>query len=160
MIDGLTLATLLKNPLGRSLVTWFDPWPVDLTSQHINESSVWIETDRGRVTFHSNYCLTAGPEISAQMIAHEVAHFLAAPEERLRLPNLGLEGFASGRKLTASSPPITSERLEEEQRVRAYQVGFSVLLIGEQARGPSIGRPLYTPDEILDAWIRRIDLIA
>jgi hypothetical protein len=158
-VPAATRAILEKSTLGRALLDWFSSWPVALSSRRpVENSHVWIEVAQGCLTFHSDYCFAAGAEMTAQLVAHEVGHFLAVPQERLLVPNLGLSRFVPGGidKDNPLSFPLTPDKLAEEARVCAHQVTLSAYLANVHIAKRALS---YTLDETLGEWMRRMDVV-
>lgn len=112
-------AFLAESPLGSRLVKWLADFPVDLKLERPSEETpADIKVIDGRVLFRANW-MGLGVGAHASMLAHDIAHFMAAPIESLHLPNLGLGGGPS-ESVGAGTRDLDALRTEEVH-VLAYQ---------------------------------------
>lgn len=110
---------LAESPLGSRLVKWLSDYPVDLKlGRPSKEMPADVSVIDGRVRFLADW-QGMGVGAHAMMLAHDVAHFLAAPVEALHLPNLGLYGGPS-ESIVAKTRTLDALRTEEVH-VLAYQ---------------------------------------
>ena len=163
---------LEKTDLGRKLLAWLEPYPVVLTRGRLAEKMpTSIQVGDGRLVFANDF---ESDGSTNWMFVHDVAHFLAAPDEDLLKPNIGLYTFKKGDPMC---PTMTPELIELETEVFTWQ---GVLLRHfDHLENPAFGRSLRvaqvlfkldseevmrrietrTYDEALAEWERKIALV-
>lgn len=111
------------SELGAALVTFVANKPIDLVHGRYSESMpAVIKVGDGRLTLQSAYVPLGNPATEATMVAHDLGHFLAAPDEVLAHLNLGLQVNDRLGTCPWVVPPRTLESLRgEEIRVFAFQ---------------------------------------
>jgi hypothetical protein len=107
------------SELGRGLLKWLASYPMDFKlGRYSDQMPAVIRVENGRVCFQADFGRHTRTS-QAVMLAHDLAHFMAAPSSTLHLPNLGLHLEMDQPYVM---PPRTDESLRtEELQVFAYQ---------------------------------------